>query len=163
MPDDGSYQGRLRELLRDPAWALSPRPDAHDRIRRSARRQRAMVTGLATCTGAAAAAAAVAVPLALSGGQVTHGIIQPAPAAARHASVRPSQRPHVTRIVMPNVLGLNLKYAETVILSVTTRGHIVIVHVKATQAAGVVVRQHPAPGTTVASDSKVTLGVPSAS
>jgi hypothetical protein len=159
MLDDDTYEGRLRELLRDPGWSLSPRPDAQARIRRSARRQRVAVTGLATCTGAAAAAA-IALPLALSGGgnQEAPGT---APAAAGHGTATPSAQRHTTSVLMPDVTGLDLKKAELVILSVTTHGHITVLHIKATQTAGVVVHQVPAPGATVASDGQVTLTVPS--
>jgi hypothetical protein len=159
MHDDDSYEGTLRELLRDPGWSLSPRPDAQIRIERSARRQRITVTGLAACTGAAAAAA-VAVPLALSGGgnqgtQIT-------PAAAGHVTATQSTQGHAT-IRMPDVTGMKLKEAETIILSVTTHGHITVVRIKATQTAGVVVRQAPSPGARVATDSQITLTVPKAS
>jgi hypothetical protein len=160
MRDDDSCEGRLRELLRDPGWSLSPRPDAQARIRRSARRQRVTLTGLAACTGAVAATA-VAVPLALSGGgdQGT----QATPAAAGHASATRSAPGHPVTVVMPDVTGLNLKQAETVILSVTTHGHITILRIKATQTTGVVIRQAPSPGARVATDSQITLTVPKGS
>jgi len=64
---------------------------------------------------------------------------------------------------VPDVTGMKLKEAETIILSVTTHGHITILRIKATQTAGVVVRQAPSPGTRVATDSQVTLTVPTAS
>ena len=160
MHDDDSYEGRLRELLRDPGWFLPPRPDAQIRIERSARRQRITVTGLAACTGAAAAA--VAVPLALSGGGAQGGI-PAAPAAAGHASATPSAQRHPATVLMPNVVGLDLKKAETIILSVTTHGHITILHIKATQTAGVVVRQTPAAGARVRTDGQITLAVPKTS
>src|SRR6185437_13912840 len=124
MRDDDSYEGRLRELLRDPGWSLSPRPDAQARIRRSARRQRVTLTGLAACTGAAAATA-VAVPLALSGGGSQVGV-QATPAVGGHGSATPSAQRHLTTSVMPDVTGMKLKDAELVILSVTTHGHITI-------------------------------------
>lgn len=161
MLDDDSCEGRLRELLRDPGWSLSPRPDAQARIRRSARRQRVTLTGLAACTGAAAAAA-VAVPLALSGGGAQGGI-QTAPAAAGHGSATPSAQRHPATVLMPNVTGMKLKDAELVVLSVTTRGHITILRIKATQPAEVVVRQSPAAGARVPSDGQITLAVPKAS
>jgi hypothetical protein len=169
MRDDDSYEGRLRELLRDPGWSLTPPPDAQAWIRRSARRQRVVLTGLAACTGAAAATA-VAVPLALSGGGA-QGEIQTVPAAAGHgsasasasASVTPSAQRHRATIAMPDVTGMNLKEAETIILSVTTHGHITVLRIKATQTAGVVVRQAPSPGATIASDGQVTLTVPGSS
>lgn len=155
MPADENYEGRLRELLRDPGWSLSPRPDAQARIQRSARRQRATITGLAACTGAAAVAA-IAVPLALSGGGT-----QIAPTAAGHLSATPSPSHHATSVVMPNVTGMTQQQAMVVILSVTTRGHIVIVHINSTQTAGVVIRQVPAAGTTVSTDGQIKLTVPS--
>jgi hypothetical protein len=166
---DDSYEGRLRELLRDPGWSLAPPPDAQAWIRRSARRQRVVLTGLAACTGAAAATA-VAVPLALSGGGA-QGEIQTVPAAAGHgsasasasASVTPSAQRHRATIAMPDVTGMNLKEAETIILSVTTHGHITVLRIKATQTAGVVVRQAPSPGARIATDSQITLTVPKAS
>jgi PASTA domain len=158
MRDDDSCEGRLRELLRDPGWSLSPRPDVQARIRRSARRQRVTLTGLAACTGAAAATA-VAVPLALPGGgdQGTRAT----PAAAGHVTATQPARGHAT-ILMPNVTGMKLKQAETVILSVTTHGHITILRIKATQTTGVVIRQAPSPGARVATDSQITLTVPKA-
>ena len=52
-------EDRLRELLRDPAWALPAWPDAQHRVRRSARRQRRRLAG----AGAAAAAVVTAVAL----------------------------------------------------------------------------------------------------
>jgi hypothetical protein len=175
MLDDDTHEGRLRELLRDPGWSLAPPPDAQAWIRRSARRQRVVLTGLAACTGAAAATA-VAVPLALSGGGA-QGEIQTVPAAAGHgsasasasagasasASVTPSAQRHRATIAMPDVTGMNLKEAETIILSVTTHGHITVLRIKATQTAGVVVRQAPSPGARIATDSQITLTVPKAS
>jgi hypothetical protein len=160
MLDDDTHEGRLRELLRDPGWSLSPRPDAQARIRRSARRQRVTVTGLATCTGAAAAAA-IALPLALSGGgsQEAPGTVP----AAGPGTAAPSAQSHPASVLMPDVTGLNLKKAELVILSVTTHGHIVVLHIKATKTAVVVVHQVPAPGATIASDGQVTLTVPGSS
>jgi beta-lactam-binding protein with PASTA domain len=64
---------------------------------------------------------------------------------------------------MPDVTGMKLKEAETMILSVTAHGHITIVRIKATQIAGVVVRQAPSPGARVATDGQITLTVPRAS
>jgi beta-lactam-binding protein with PASTA domain len=64
---------------------------------------------------------------------------------------------------MPDVTGMNLKEAETIILSVTTHGHITVLRIKATQTAGVVVRQAPSPGARIATDSQITLTVPKAS
>jgi PASTA domain len=163
MHDDDGYEGRLRELLRDPGWFVPPRPDAQVRIERSARRQRITVTGLAACTGAAAVAA-VAVPLALSGGGAqAPGGIQAAPAAAGHASATPSARRHPATIVMPDVTGKTLREAEAIILSVTTHGHITVLRIKATQIAGTVVLQSPAAGTRIATDGRITLAVPKTS
>jgi beta-lactam-binding protein with PASTA domain len=106
------------------------------------------------------------VPLALSGGGA-QGEIQTVPAAAGHgsasASVTPSAQRHRATIAMPDVTGMNLKEAETIILSVTTHGHITVLRIKATQTAGVVVRQAPSPGARVATDSQITLTVPKAS
>jgi len=153
MRDDDSYEGRLRELLRDPGWSLTPPPDAQAWIRRSARRQRVALTGLAACTGAAAATA-VAVPLALSGAGSP-----PAPAAAGHVQATPLTQPKATSVLMPDVTGLKLKNAEAVIRSVTGPVHLVIRHVKVPHHGGTVVGQVPSPGARVSPDGQITITV----
>lgn len=153
MRDDDRYEGRLRELLRDPGWSLTPPPDAQAWIRRSARRQRVMLTGLAACTGAAAATA-VAVPLALSGGGSP-----PAPAAVGHVQATPLTQPKATSVLMPDVTGLKLKNAEAVIRSVTGPVHLVIRHVKVPRHGGTVVGQVPSPGARVSPGGQITITV----
>jgi hypothetical protein len=165
MLDDNSPEGRLRELLLDPGWSLPPWPDAQARIRRAARRQRVRAAGLAACTGAIAAAA-VAVPLALSGGSpgTTPGEGLATPAAAGHASATPSGQGHVATVLIPDVLGLKLPEAKALLRSVLLpRADIIVRYVKASQPAGVVIAQTPAPGVRVAVNGRITLQVPSAS
>jgi hypothetical protein len=57
---------RLRELLQDPGWSLSPRPGIEARIRRRSRRQRLTLAGLGV--GTAAVVAGVFVPLVILSG-----------------------------------------------------------------------------------------------
>jgi hypothetical protein len=64
MRGDETAAERLRELLGDPRWSLPPWPDAEERVRKAARRQRRRVIG-ATTGLTATAAAAIAVPLTL--------------------------------------------------------------------------------------------------
>ena len=80
-----------------------------------------------------------------------------------HASATRSAPGHPATVLMPDVTGMKLKDAELVVLSVTTHGHITILHIKTTQIAGVVVRQAPSPGERVATDSQITLTVPKGS
>jgi hypothetical protein len=51
-------EDRLRELLRDPRWSLSPWPDAQSRVRRAAKRQRRAAAGVAGVVAVVVAAAA---------------------------------------------------------------------------------------------------------
>ena len=164
MLDDDSSEDRLRELLLDPGWSLPSWPDAQARIRRAARRQRVRTAGLAACTGAIAAVA-VAVPLALSAGGpgTAPGRVPAAPAAARQASATPSARGSVSAVLMPDILGLKLPEAKALIRSAFPRADIIVRHVKASQPAGVVIAQTPAPGVRVAANGRITLRVPSAS
>ncbi len=77
MKPDEREEEMLRRLLRDPRWSLSPWPDAGQRVRRTARRQRrGTVTAAAGLS--AAAVLAVALPASLTGGRTA------APATPAH-------------------------------------------------------------------------------
>jgi hypothetical protein len=64
MHADDRTEDRLRELLRDPRWTLPSWPDAVQRVRRAARRQRLRAMSIAI-GGGTFAIAAVVIPLAL--------------------------------------------------------------------------------------------------
>jgi hypothetical protein len=84
VPDDSTAENRLRELLHDQGWSLPPWPDAQERVRRAARRQRVRAVGV--CAGAAAIAiAAIAVPLSL-GGRAAPVPLGPRPSATASAA-----------------------------------------------------------------------------
>jgi len=77
---------RLRELMRDSGWSLPPWRNAEQRIRRAARRQRAVTAGFAVATALVLAGAAlIASPL------IRTGSAPVAVKAAHHGMQRPSQ------------------------------------------------------------------------
>jgi hypothetical protein len=159
MSDDSMAENRLREVLRDPRWALPTWPDPQDRVRRLARRQRVTTASLATAASAVVAAVIV-VPLAvLGGGQGTSvPTIRPAaPAApaARHNS------PAV--VVMPSTVGMSANAALAVLHSITVaRITITVQDVQANQPPGTVVTQNPPAGSRVAPGSQINLTVSAA-
>src|SRR5215472_13677489 len=63
MLGEDQAEDRLRELLRDPRWALPKWRDPQQRIRKTVRRQRMRLTGMAA--GVAAAVIAVALPVGI--------------------------------------------------------------------------------------------------
>ena len=82
-------EDRLRELMHDPGWSLPPWRNAERRIRRAARRQRAVAAGVAVALAMVLAGAVLAAgPLLRSGA---------APAAGRPTH-------HVTQRVKPHAL-----------------------------------------------------------
>lgn len=91
MASDDDAETRLREILHDPRWSLLPRPDAPQRIRRAARRQRIRAGG-GVAVVAVIVAAAIAVPLSLLGGGGAARGIAPASSASpsRHAEPHPA-------------------------------------------------------------------------
>lgn len=97
-----SDEDRLRELMHDPGWSLPPWRHAEQRIRRAARRQRAVTAG----AGAAIAVVLASVVLAASPLLRTG----PAPAAIgpahhgtqrTHDTPRPSRSPTTPRLTPP--------------------------------------------------------------
>lgn len=66
MQSDEKAADRLRELLHDPRWSLPSWPDTEERVRKTARRQRRRVIGVAG-SAAVTAIAAIAIPLTLLG------------------------------------------------------------------------------------------------
>jgi hypothetical protein len=60
-------EDRLRELLRDPQWALPAWPDARGRVRRAVRRQRLRLAGVGAAVTAVVTAAAMVPVVLLTG------------------------------------------------------------------------------------------------
>lgn len=92
-------EDRLRQLMQDPAWALPAWPDAHARVRRTARRQRIATASAGTAVAATIAVAAL-VPAILLGTASAPmasghkpGAARTAPPAATSTSPAPSASP----------------------------------------------------------------------
>lgn len=150
MPDEAGLENRLRDLLSDPQWSLRPWPDAQERVRRTARRQRIKAVSGAAGTGAIAVAAC-AVPLAVLGG--AHGTPQPA-----NHPVRPSaSQPSAATRRMPMVVGMKLAMAESILLQAGLS--ITVAQVNASAPPGIVVAQTPVAGSPVTPGSHITLEV----
>jgi len=95
-------EDRLRELLRDPRWSLTPWPDADARVRRVARRRRRVVAGAVAFMITAAAASALPTVLHSSPRQVSAD--QPAPKARRTSHPEPSRSSPLPTSVTPTEL-----------------------------------------------------------
>lgn len=88
MAHDLEAEQRLRELLTDPAWELPAWPDAADRVRAAARRQRQRSAGLAAT--AAAVCAVVVCAVVISTGLSALRLGHSAPGAAGQAYSLPT-------------------------------------------------------------------------
>lgn len=161
MDDDTGAENRLRELLRDQGWSLTPRPDAMQRIRQAARRQR--IKAASTTAGAAAAIAitAIAVPLASSGTQTTQATqaMQATRTPPVSASSVPASTPSKTRRVLPLLVGLSLHEAEATISKAVPRVHVRVRHSNANVPVEIVVQEIPAGGSEVDPGTTVVLVV----
>ncbi|HYK31577.1 MAG TPA: hypothetical protein VEV63_06420 [Streptosporangiaceae bacterium] len=81
-------EDRLRELMHDPGWSLPPWRNAERRIRRTARRQRAVTAGLAM------ALAMVLAGVALAASPVLRPGTAPVAGGPSHHVTRGANRPH---------------------------------------------------------------------
>jgi hypothetical protein len=102
---------RLRELMHDPGWSLPPWRNAEQRIRRAARRQRA-VTGVVAAAAAVVLAGVVLVasPLLRTGsasvatGPIHHSTRQPIKPSPSPSSPRPRLTPPVGSTGFPTAI-----------------------------------------------------------
>lgn len=150
MPDEADLEDRLRDLLSDPRWSLQPWPDAQERVRRTARRQRIKAVSATACTGAVAAAAC-AVPLAVLGGA------RGTPVPSTHTATPSAPQHSAAARQTPLVVGLKLAGAESILLQAGLS--VTVVRVNASAPPGIVVLQNPVAGTPVAPGSQITLEV----
>lgn len=96
---------RLRELMHDPGWSLSPWPDAEQRIRRTARRQRAVTAAVAAALATMLAGAALAASPLLRPGAAPVAGRPPHHVTQRATTPHPSPSPSPSRQLLTPPVG----------------------------------------------------------